>query len=303
MKNKAPLAHLLAVFTMLIWGVSFVATKLAVQYVSPDEVVFWRVIVAIIFLFAFHPRFFTWQGLETELLMALSSLTGITVYQMLENYAVAFSQPSNVSVIVSTAPFFTVIVARLFFRTEKIRPSFLIGFVVAITGICLFSFQGKDLHFGYLGDALALGAAFSWGFYQSIVRLLTQKRINQAAMTRRIFEYAALTLLPSQLVKADAQSLHNVFHTPALFYILFLGALCSALCFFIWNFSIKELGAVKSSVYIYLNPVFTLVASALILSERLHPLALLGVVLTFIGLFISNEDSKNALRSLFKLWK
>lgn len=69
--------------------------------------------------------------------------------------------------------------------------------------------------------------------------------------------------------------------------LLFFGLGASAACFVTWNFSVKRLGAVVTSVYIYLVPVITAVASWIVLGERLVPLALCGVALTIIGLFIS----------------
>lgn len=72
-----------------------------------------------------------------------------------------------------------------------------------------------------------------------------------------------------------------------LFNILYLGLGASALCFITWNFAVKELGAVKTSVYIYMVPVITVVTSVLVLQEQLTLLAGAGTILTLIGLFLS----------------
>ena len=68
--------------------------------------------------------------------------------------------------------------------------------------------------------------------------------------------------------------------------ILYLGLGASALCFVTWNFAVKELGAVKTSVYIYMVPVITVITSVLFLHEKLTLLAGIGTVLTLIGLFL-----------------
>ena len=85
-----------------------------------------------------------------------------------------------------------------------------------------------------------------------------------------------------------------------LFNILYLGLGASALCFVTWNFAVKKLGAVKTSVYIYMVPVITVVTSVLILREQLTLLAGIGTVLALIGLFLSEhkterKDAKNGL--------
>ena len=63
--------------------------------------------------------------------------------------------------------------------------------------------------------------------------------------------------------------------------------LASLVCFAVWNVVLKRLGTVSASNYIYLNPVFTLVGSALVLDERLTPMAWAGVVLILGGVRVS----------------
>ena len=72
-----------------------------------------------------------------------------------------------------------------------------------------------------------------------------------------------------------------------IFNILFLGLGASALCFATWNAALKILGAVKTSAYIYMVPVVTAASSSIVLSEKITGLALLGIIRTLAGLFIS----------------
>jgi len=72
-----------------------------------------------------------------------------------------------------------------------------------------------------------------------------------------------------------------------LFNIIFLGLGASALCFVTWSFSVKILGAVKTSVYIYLVPVITLCISVAVLQEKITILSALGTTLTLLGLLVS----------------
>ena len=74
-----------------------------------------------------------------------------------------------------------------------------------------------------------------------------------------------------------------------LFNILFLGFGASAVCFVTWNLSLKLLGVLKTSVYIYAVPVITVAFSALILKEKITPIAMFGTFLTLAGLFISEN--------------
>ncbi|KEF35883.1 DMT(drug/metabolite transporter) superfamily permease [Schinkia azotoformans MEV2011] len=74
-----------------------------------------------------------------------------------------------------------------------------------------------------------------------------------------------------------------------LFNIVFLGLGASALCFVTWNFAVKVLGAIKTSIYIYMIPVITVVTSILVLHEKITSMAAIGTVLTLAGLFVSES--------------
>lgn len=71
--------------------------------------------------------------------------------------------------------------------------------------------------------------------------------------------------------------------------ILFLGLGASAVCFATWNVAVKILGAVTTSVYIYTVPVVTVITSIIILHEKVTGTAILGIILTLAGLFISQN--------------
>lgn len=75
--------------------------------------------------------------------------------------------------------------------------------------------------------------------------------------------------------------------TVNLFNLLYLGIGASALCFVLWNWAVKLLGAVKSSVYIYLTPVITVATAYIVLDEQLALVALCGVFLTLAGLIVA----------------
>lgn len=71
--------------------------------------------------------------------------------------------------------------------------------------------------------------------------------------------------------------------------ILYLGLGASALCFVTWNRAVNLLGAIQTSVYIYLVPVITVVSSALILQEQITWVIVLGAFLTLFGSYISEQ--------------
>ena len=74
--------------------------------------------------------------------------------------------------------------------------------------------------------------------------------------------------------------------------ILFLGLGASALCFVTWNFAVRSLGAVRTSTYIYMVPVITLIASVLILHEPFTWMTGAGMLLTLAGLVLSEQKPR-----------
>ena len=114
----------------------------------------------------------------------------------------------------------------------------------------------KSLHLNPKGDMLAFTAMISWGFYSAII-----KKIGEWDVT--------------------------VFKKPEIILnFLFLGVGASALGFFLWNLSTKWIGAIKTSVYIYVSLV---VLSVVILYEKMMFVSVTGALLILLGLIVSQK--------------
>ena len=94
-------------------------------------------------------------------------------------------------------------------------------------------------------------------------------------------------MLPIVLLGDFSPDTKQLLQPKYLFNLLYLGLGASAICFVTWNFAVKTVGAVKTSVYIYLTPVVTIITSIIVLGETLTPLATAGTLIVLIGLFIS----------------
>lgn len=101
-------------------------------------------------------------------------------------------------------------------------------------------------------------------------------------------------MLPALLFESEL-SWQKVFEPLSFFNLLFLGLGASAMCFVTWNFAVKILGALKTSVYIYLVPVITVLCSVVVLHEAISPRAALGILLTLIGLLLSEMNNRKKL--------
>lgn len=296
--NHSLKGHAAALFSVLFWGTTFISTKVLLKAFTPYEILVYRFLIGFLILWLIKP------GKDTQVLLKKKSdewlffgagFSGVTLYFLMENNALTMTSVSNVGVIVSTAPFFTALMAHFLLKNEKFRPSFFLGFLSAMAGIVLISYNGSAaLALNPMGDLLALAAAFIWGIYSIFTKKISDLGYNMIIATRKIFLYSLLTMIPLYPVfrpEIELAKLLKPIHTANL---LFLGIGASALCYVTWNWATKVLGAVKTSIYIYIIPVIAILTSALILDEKMTLLGTVGTLLTIAGLVISeNPIGKN----------
>jgi len=291
--------HVSALITILIWGTTFISTKILLVDFKPIEILFYRFCIGLLVLLAAYPHRLKGTTKKQELTFAAAGLCGVTLYYLLENIALTYTMASNVGVIVSVTPFFTAILASLLLDGEKPGASFFIGFIAAIIGIFLISFNGNSvLKLNPIGDLLALAAAIIWAVYSILSRKISQFGYNTVQTTRRIFSYGLVFMIPALFFFNFKLGLGRFMQPTNTFNILFLGLGASALCFVTWNLAVRLLGAVKTSIYIYMVPVITVVTSVIILHERVTWMSALGTVLTLAGLFISEKKVKIIAKEL-----
>ena len=288
MENKASRGHLAALLTILIWGTTFISTKVLLVDFQPVEILFFRFVLGLLALLIVCPRRLTGTTLRQEIVFGTAGLCGVCLYYLMENIALTYTMASNVGVIISAAPFFTAILSHLLLKKEeKLGAAFFVGFLIAMAGIGLISFNGSALQLNPTGDLLALLAAFLWACYSILTRRISGYGYNTILTTRRIFFYGILFMVPALFLFDFRLELDRFANPVYLLNILFLGLGASALCFVTWNFAVRLLGAVKTSVYIYLVPVITVAASVVILREPFTWMTGAGTVLTLAGLLLS----------------
>lgn len=289
-QNKTSTGHLLALLTILIWGTTFISTKVLLIDFTPVEILFFRFVIGYVVLFLIYPRLMRITSLREEMLFIGAGVCGVTLYFLIENIALVYTLASNVGVIVSIAPFFTAVLAHFFLDGETLHKRFIVGFAIALTGIILIGFNGSFiLQLNPLGDLLAFVAPAVWAIYSVIMRKIGELPYHTIGATRKVFFYGLLFMLPALFLFEFHFDLGRFANMANLSNLLFLGLGASALCFVTWNRAVSLLGAVKTSVYIYLVPVITVVASALILHEQITWITLLGALLTLLGSFISEK--------------
>ncbi|MCM1129060.1 MAG: DMT family transporter [Alistipes senegalensis] len=291
--------HLTALFTIFMWGTTFISTKILLVCFRPVEILFIRFIMGYLVLLVIYPRRQGSISLKQEFTFVAAGFCGICLYYLLENIALTYTRASNVGVIMSVAPFVTAILAHFFMKSEeKLQINFFIGFVVAMAGIILISFNGVQLKLNPVGDMLAFAAAFVWACYSLLARKIGSFGFPVILSTRRIFFYGILFMLPALFLSDFHLDILRFANMANLFHLLYLGIGASALCFVTWNYAVKILGAVKTSIYIYMTPVITVIMSLLFLDENVTVLSMAGTILTVTGLFLSGYSKMDKNKSV-----
>lgn len=305
------LGLMLAFFVIVVWGITFVSTKaLLGAGFSAFEILFIRYLMAYIVLWLLCPRKLRAGSLRNEIDFALAGLSGVGVYQLLENMAIHYTNASNVSIIVAICPMLTGIMAWLIYHEKALTLKFIIGFILAIGGVVLVCTSGvSQFHLNPIGDLMALAAAICWACYSTLLTRINSRGYNFLASTRRIFFWAVIFMIPLVIFGATIGKtcLNGSFtvdlcrevnirrFTSGLNWmnLSFLGLLASAACFVAWNKTCSLLGTVRATVGIYLIPVVTLVFAYAFLGERLSFLGTIGTVLTIVGVAVSSMPGKN----------
>ncbi len=285
------LGHIVAFLVVAVWGVTFVFTKLLLnEGLTAAQIFVLRFIVAyvLLFVYAFTRKPFrlfasSWKD---ELLMIGLGVTGGSLYFITENSAMIYTTTTNTSLIVCLCPLFAALLIALFYRSERLRGIQIAGLIIAAVGAVVVVLNGQFvLHLSPLGDTLAFSACLCWAFY-SLLMVPATKRYSTLFITRKVFFYGLLSMIPYWMFYPDMPSLSVVLRPAILWNLLFLGCVASMLCFVAWNWAIKQLGAVVATNYVYFNPVVTAIFAWLVLDEQITVFYIIGTILILAGMFL-----------------
>lgn len=293
--------HFLAILTVIIWGTTFVSTKILIGHgLTPGEILLYRFLLAYIGIWFICPRKLLAQSWKDELLLVGAGLCGGSLYFMAENTALGITLASNVSLIICTAPILTALLSRLFNRKERLKKHLIYGSFMALAGVALVVFNGSFiLQINPAGDFLTLLAALMWSFYGLILKRMNN-RYPTLFITRKVFFYGIVTLLPMLYLLSDTPNIQLTLQPLVLGNLLFLGLIASLLCYIMWNTAVKELGIIQTTNYIYVVPLVTLITSAIVIDEIITGIALLGSVFILAGVYVAEKGFPFPKRRYFK---
>lgn len=278
---------------MLFWGMSFVWTSILLQYFQPVSIIFIRLIISSLFLFAVSLVFNKWEKVHRSdfWLFFLSAVFNPFLYFLGENYGLKYSSATTTSVIIATIPVFSPVVAYFFFR-EKLTLINIAGLFLSFGGVILILItKNLSLNIDKKGVLFLSEAVLAALIYSVLVRKLT-------------FRYKPLTIIKYQNLIGVFLFLpvflvfeaHTTFLVkPSLEIIssfLLLSILASSLSFVFYTKSIQMLGISKANIFSNLIPVFTAIFSFILLAEHFTLQKLAGMILVITGVYISEMNAR-----------
>lgn len=273
-----------------VWGVSFLNTRVLLNAgLNPTEIFVARFTIAYIALLACSGFKLSYNGLKDEFLFLIGGFMGGSAYFIAENTAIKLTLISDVSIIVCIAPLLTALLGAIFYRDERITPLMGLGMVIAFVGSTILALR-EGLAWGdsLLGDLLAMLAALVWAIYCMVLKQLNN-RYTTLFITRKTFFYGLVTALPF-LTLEPSQINWAMIKDPAVWgNLIYLGLICSMAAFFIWNITVKRIGAVRTSNYIYWSPVISIIAAAIWFGEHPTLIDFLGCALIMAGVIIAEK--------------
>lgn len=278
---------------MVVWGGSFIASRLGLDGLYPVELATIRFAIAaplllLVTLIVAGPRSLYVAPKDLPVLIVMA-MTGVTLQYIVQFIGMTYTSVTNTALLINMGTFFVIIPSALFLK-EKLSADNALGVIIAFLGAVLVATRG-DLSFSLmlLGDGLILICAAMWAVYILIGNKLAGK-YSVLTQLNWIFMIGFICLIPFYLITPH-HALAS-FSVRSWECILYLAIFCSIIAYFVFNDAIIKIGPSKTAIYQYLEPFFAIVFAILILSEPLSPAIVVGALFILAGIAMADNNLK-----------
>jgi drug/metabolite transporter (DMT)-like permease len=286
-------AILKALFAVTVWGASFVATKVALQYVSPSTVVWLRFAMGVIILglaVILSRQFSLPQGRDWGYFAILGFL-GITFHQWLQSTGLVTAQATTTAWIITSTPIFIALLGWAILK-ERLAVYQAAGIVLATCGVLLIVTRGNLAsltagHFGTPGDLLVLISAPNWAIFSTLSRAGLRKH----SATLMMFYVMSFGWLFTSILFLAGNRFREVAIIPWDGWVatVFLGVFCSGIAYIFWYDALQVLPVAQTGAFLYLEPIVTVIVAAFVLRESILLATLIGGITILIGVWLVNR--------------
>lgn len=290
------MAYIEVTFAVIVWGASFIATKISLRDLSPVTVVWLRFLIGVVILGVAArlrnqvslPRKQEWPYL------ALLGFLGITFHQWLQSTALLTVQASTTAWVVATTPVFIAILSWLFLH-EKLDWLQVSGIIFAAFGVLLVVSKGsiKDIlsgTYGTTGDILIVISALNWAIFS----ILSSRGLKKYQPTQMMFFVMLIGWLLTSILFFTGRGFSDIPHITWTSFagICFLGIFCSGLAYIAWYDGLQALPATQIGAFLYIEPLVAVIVAWVILAERIILMTLIGGVIILLGVRLVQRLNK-----------
>lgn len=285
---------------VVIWGASFIATKIALEEIEPLTIIFLRLILASALLF------FLAVYSKKNFALDLKNHSGIFILALIAAFhlwiqvtGMQYTTAANTGWIIGTAPIFMAIVGFVVFK-ESLSPIRIFGILLAFFGLLMLISKGNLSSIDFLsnkGDFLILASAFTWSIYSAVNKKIS---LSYSPLLTILFLFIMMAIIISPF-SINSASIHSVgsLSSKGWAAIFFLGIFCSGAAYVLWAQALKEMDSVKVGAFLYFEPFVTVFAAWLLLREEITFIMILSGVVISIGVMLVNFNLRNLFRDLF----
>lgn len=275
---------------VVLWGLSFIATKIALSELTPEAIILLRLLLGIALLLIialFTKRDFS-VSLKNHLSIFILALVAV-FHLWIQITGLKYTSATNTGWIIGVTPVFMAALGFLLFK-ENITFTKISGIVIAFAGLLILMSKGDILSIGFIshkGDFLVLASAFTWSIY-SIINKKISLGYSPFMTILYLFIMMAVIITPFIL---NSETINSVIHLSLRSWlaVIFLGVFCSGIAYVLWAQALKELEAVKVGVLLYFEPFVTVFAAWLMLNEAVNLPTILGGLVITSGVILVNK--------------
>ena len=296
MPNSKLVPYLEVLLAVIAWGASFIATKIALEDVSPISIVWLRFTMGIVILgiaVAIRSQFALPKKGELGY-FALLGFLGITFHQWLQSNGLQTSEASTTAWIVATTPVFMALLGWVILR-EGLPLLKIFGIVLAAFGVLLVVTDGNLTsisvgEFGAPGDILILVSAFNWAVFSALSRR-GLKTYSATLMIFYVMTFGWFFTSMAFIAGRNYLEIQNLSFNGGLG-ITFLGVFCSGLAYIAWYDALQALSTAETGVFLYIEPLVAVVVAFFLLGEAITWVSLTGGAVILLGVWIVNQPAR-----------
>lgn len=298
-RNSRLIGCLCALGCETLYGLSYMFTKQATELASPFALLGWRFLIAFIVMSALVISGIIKIDIKNKNIKPLLavSLFSPCIYFIAETIGISQTTALESGVFLACIPAVSLIASTLILKKRPTKLQ-VMGILVTLTGVIVTVFAvGVSSSLSVIGYALLSGAVISYALYGVFVDKasdFTGAEITYIMLTAGAVLFASLALIEAVLNGNVAELITLPFKEVSfLIAILYQGIGCSVIAFFLSNVAIAKIGVNRTSSFIGVATVVSVVAGAAILNEAFSPFQIAGAVVIIIGVYIANTKSKS----------